>query len=90
MNEVVRRLEQAGEVVRNPHVVDKRKIEYALTPTGRATVEASRSARRRLEERLASVWSSERQEALLDELRALNTDLAHAIERRATAPSDHS
>ena len=75
MNEVVRRLEHAGEVRRIPHPVDKRKIEYDLTPIGRARIAESDAAVHRTEERIAGAWDAERQAALLDELRAANTSL---------------
>jgi DNA-binding MarR family transcriptional regulator len=79
MNEVVRRLEQYGEVRREPHPVDKRKIEYEITPAGSARVERSHAAERLLETRITEWWSSERQDALLQELRAVNDDLARAL-----------
>jgi DNA-binding MarR family transcriptional regulator len=79
MNEVVRRLEQAGEVTRRPHAVDKRKITYEITEAGRAAITKSRAARRRSERRLSESWPPERRAALLEELRAANDGLARAL-----------
>jgi DNA-binding MarR family transcriptional regulator len=79
MNEVVRRLEQAGEVTRRPHAADKRKITYEITDAGRAAITKSRAARRRTERRLSESWLPERRTALLEELSAASEGLANAL-----------
>lgn len=86
MNEVVRRLEQADEVTRSPHPVDKRKVEYQIRPAGRALVKKTHATQRRLDEHLARTWSEERQTALLDELRAVNADLEGALKASDESP----
>ena len=89
MNEVVRRLEQSGEVTRSPHPIDKRKIEYEITGAGTRRIARWRTARSRAEKRLESRWDISRQEALLAELTAANRDfeaeLAPPSEGEATS-----
>jgi DNA-binding MarR family transcriptional regulator len=87
MNEVVRRLESAGEIARGPHAADKRKIEFEITDIGRARVEKAHAAQAAVEGRLDSLWGESRRQSLLLELGAVNKDLeAELAPRDGEAP----
>lgn len=77
------RMEKAGLLVRGPHERDRRAHRVQLLPLGLETFEKARQIALRLQEQILAVLPEERREAFLEELAAIATSCAAALETEA-------